>query len=205
MGPNGLNDLAPETNDPYVDLDQGKADTVGRGMTALSKVCKGVVLIRNEVALKPYELEDDKWIYLDKLAKLLQQFNELTKKVSGSQYPTLNRAMSVYNKLIDQLEDVIANEEDPVLKQATAQGRTKLLKYYVKMDSTPVYMVATAMDPVAVSGNKYEQEETTRSSTESPAEFCNQGGPNSGSSNERQCRENYENRYNGDEVMLRKV
>ncbi|KAF9371838.1 hypothetical protein CPC16_002815, partial [Podila verticillata] len=123
-------------------------------------------MCRNEVALKPYELEDDKWIYLDKLAKLLQQFNELTKKVSGSQYPTLNRAMSVYNKLIDQLEDVIANEEDPVLKQATAQGRTKLLKYYVKMDSTPVYMVATAMDPVAVSGNKYEQEETSNDERE---------------------------------------
>ncbi|KAF9369438.1 hypothetical protein CPB97_003595, partial [Podila verticillata] len=104
-------------------------------------------MCRNEVALKPYELEDDEWIYLDKLAKLLQQFNELTKNVSGSQYPTLNRAMSVYNKLIDQLKDVIMNEEDPVLKQATAQGRTKLLKYYAKMDSTPVYVVAMAMDP----------------------------------------------------------
>ncbi|KAG9319109.1 hypothetical protein KVV02_004693, partial [Mortierella alpina] len=200
MGPNGLNDLAPETNDPYVDLDQGEADRPAQGMTALAKVRRGVVHIRaspqrmrrfdricqsedckplqltrdvrtrwnstyamveraihlrnayqsmcrNEVALKPYELQDDEWEYLDKLAKLLQQFDELTKKVSGSQYPTLNRAMSVYNKLIDQLEDVIANEEDPVLKQAAAQGRSKLLKYYAKTDCTPVYAVPTAMDP----------------------------------------------------------
>jgi len=104
-------------------------------------------MCRIEVALTPFVLDDEEWSYLGKLASLLQQFEELTRQISGSKYPTLNRAMTVYNKLIDQLEDVIANEDNPALKRAAEQGRTKLLKYYAKTDSTPVYAVATAMDP----------------------------------------------------------
>ena len=46
MGPNGLNDLAPEGNDLYADLNQAQADTPGRAMSALAKLRKGVVHIR---------------------------------------------------------------------------------------------------------------------------------------------------------------
>lgn len=104
-------------------------------------------MCRSEPPLRSYELEEDDWIYLEKLVNLLERFNDLTKSVSGSLYPTINRAMTVYNKLIDRLDDVIASEDDLILVQAAIQGRTKLLKYYSKTDSTPVYAVATAMDP----------------------------------------------------------
>ncbi|KAF9981502.1 hypothetical protein BGZ79_006109, partial [Entomortierella chlamydospora] len=56
-------------------------------------------------------------------------------------------AMSVYNAMIDYLEDFIAKESDSMLNKAADQGLQKLLSYYSKTDSTPVYAVATAMDP----------------------------------------------------------
>ena len=104
-------------------------------------------MCRNEPQLGAYVLDDSEWVYLGKLNSLLIQFETMTDVVSGSFFPTLNRAMSVYNRLIDTLEDFIEKEDDPLLKQAAIQGRNKLLKYYSKTDSTYVYAVATAMDP----------------------------------------------------------
>ncbi|KAF9571669.1 hypothetical protein BGW38_008596 [Lunasporangiospora selenospora] len=72
----------------------------------------------------------------------------MTKTISSSVgYPTINRAMSVYNALIDALEEFIDRESSPSLREAATQGKQKLLDYYSKTDSTPVYAVATAMDP----------------------------------------------------------
>jgi hypothetical protein len=104
-------------------------------------------MCQNDPWLEAYVLDDSEWGYLGKLSSLLIQFETMTETVSGSFFPTLNRAMSVYNRLIDTLEDFIEKEENPLLKQAAIQGRNKLLKYYSKTDLTPVYAVATAMDP----------------------------------------------------------
>ncbi|KAG0045226.1 hypothetical protein BGZ89_005707, partial [Linnemannia elongata] len=49
--------------------------------------------------------------------------------------------------MIDTLDEFTEQEADPSLKQATIHGKQKLLDYYSKTDSTPVYAVATAMDP----------------------------------------------------------
>jgi hypothetical protein len=104
-------------------------------------------MCRNEPPLEAYVLDEAEWAYLEKLHGVLAGFDKMTETVSGSFFPTLNRAMSVYNRLIDNLEDFIRDVDDPLLKEAADQGRTKLLKYYSKTDSTPVYAVATAMDP----------------------------------------------------------
>lgn len=46
MGPNGLNDLAPETNDPYAEGEQDDADSPANNLTALAKLRKGIVRIK---------------------------------------------------------------------------------------------------------------------------------------------------------------
>lgn len=104
-------------------------------------------MCRSDIHLQAYVLDDDEWAYVKKLNGLLEGFETMTKCISGSFFPTLNRAMSVYNRLIDDLEDFIEHEDDALLKQAANQGKIKLLKYYSKTDSTPIYAVATAMDP----------------------------------------------------------
>ncbi|KFH70213.1 hypothetical protein MVEG_03064 [Podila verticillata NRRL 6337] len=105
-------------------------------------------MCQNEPKLGAYALEDDEWTYLEKLRCLLSQFETMTKTVSSSVgYPTINRAMSVYNAMIDTLEEFIEQETNPSLLRAAIQGKQKLLDYYSKTDSTPVYAVATAMDP----------------------------------------------------------
>ena len=83
-------------------------------------------MCQSEPQLVAYVLDDSEWIYLEKLHSLLFEFGRLTQKVSGSLYPTLNRAMTVYNKLIDTLEDFITKEHDTTLKQAAIQGKEKL-------------------------------------------------------------------------------
>jgi hypothetical protein len=105
-------------------------------------------MCQNDPKLADYSLDEEEWIYLRKVHSLLAEFELMTKTVLASVgYPTLNRAMSVYNVLIDKLEDFMENEDDPSLKNAATQGYNKLLKYYSKTDFTPVYAVATAMDP----------------------------------------------------------
>ena len=105
-------------------------------------------MCQNEPTLMEYALEAEEWSYLEKLHQLLGQFVDMTKIVSSSVgYPTINRAMSVYNAMIDTLEEFIEQETDLSLKEAAILGKQKLLKYYSKTDSTPVYAVATAMDP----------------------------------------------------------
>jgi len=105
-------------------------------------------MCRQDPKLSRYVLADTEWVYLTKLHGLLDPFNSMTTTVSASVgYPTINRAMSVYNALIDALEEFIEQEDDDTLKEAANEGKLKLLKYYTKTDSTPVYAVATAMDP----------------------------------------------------------
>ncbi|KAG0075100.1 hypothetical protein BGZ93_004320, partial [Podila epicladia] len=105
-------------------------------------------MCQNEPMLAGYILEDDEWTYLTKLSHVLKEFNTMTVAVSASVgFPTINRAMTVYNLLIDGLEDFIDHETNDSLKEAATQGKKKLLQYYSRTDSTPVYAVATAMDP----------------------------------------------------------
>ena len=66
-------------------------------------------MCQNDPNLAAYSLDEEEWIYLGKVHSLLLEFLEfevMTKTISSSvRYPTLNRAMSVYNVLIDKLED----------------------------------------------------------------------------------------------------
>lgn len=105
-------------------------------------------MCQNETTLTAYALNGGEWEYLEKLRTLLSHFVTMTTLVSSSiGYPTINRAISVYNDMIDGLEVFIENEDDRLLNQAANQGLQKLLHYYSKTDTTPVYAVATAMDP----------------------------------------------------------
>ncbi|KAF9271511.1 hypothetical protein BGZ74_005948, partial [Mortierella antarctica] len=105
-------------------------------------------MCQNEPMLTAYILEDDEWTYLKKLGHLLKEFSTMTVAVSASVgFHTINRAMTVYNLLIDGLEDFIDHETNNSLKEAALQGKKKLLEYYSRTDFTPVYAVATAMDP----------------------------------------------------------
>ncbi|KAG0354264.1 hypothetical protein BGX24_006991, partial [Mortierella sp. AD032] len=88
-------------------------------------------MCQNKIKLAEYALEEDEWLYLEKLRVLLEEFVTMTKIVSSSiSYPTINRAMSVYNALIDRLEEFIEKETDPSLLKAATNGKQKLQDYY---------------------------------------------------------------------------
>lgn len=96
-------------------------------------------ICQNEATFAAYTLEEGEWSYLERLRILLSQFVTMTKTVSSSVgYSTINKALSVYNTIIDALEEFIEQEVDPSLKQAAIRGKQKLLDYYSKTDSTPV-------------------------------------------------------------------
>ena len=98
-------------------------------------------MCQNESLLGAYALEEDEWIYLGKLHRLLNEFDTMTNIASSSvSFPTVNRAMSIYNAMIDTLEDFTEKETDESLKGAAMQGHQKLLEYYSKTGSS-VYAV----------------------------------------------------------------
>jgi len=85
-------------------------------------------MCQSEAPLAVYALNNDEWKYLEKLHMLLHEFNVLTMFISSSlSYPTINRAMSIYNAMLDHLEEFYNKENDPLLKQAATQGINKLI------------------------------------------------------------------------------
>ena len=66
--------------------------------------------------------------------------------VSASTYPTLSITVSLYNILIDHLEDINdRNDIDSNIQEATKICREKILEYYNKTNKT--YMLAVILDP----------------------------------------------------------
>lgn len=99
--------------------------------------------------LTPYKLDDYEWIYLSKVMSLLRSFDQASKHLSSSvSYPSINKTIVFYNKLIDAIEDFMEDPDlDDQLYRAAYLGREKLKKYYIKTDYTHIYSVVTALDP----------------------------------------------------------
>jgi hypothetical protein len=59
------------------------------------------------------QLSDDDWKVLHVVAQVLSVFDDATRKLSATRYPTLNHSLVVYNHLIDELEDFydVCNDE----------------------------------------------------------------------------------------------
>jgi hypothetical protein len=72
-------------------------------LSQLRKVAKGVP-----------ELSSEEWVLLDVAGQLLGLFEEGSRWLCAANYPTLNRAVCVYNHLLDELENFLGrcNEEE---------------------------------------------------------------------------------------------
>ena len=55
----------------------------------------------------PMEVDRHEWDLLSKLATILQPFKEVSVTCEGENYPTLNRVVPLYNKLLDKMEHII--------------------------------------------------------------------------------------------------
>lgn len=119
--------------------------------------------LRSIPKLRKYVLEDDEWLKVDELMKLLAPFREATVMLSNEHSPTISRVAAVYQALLDHLEKYVKNESDmsgpgPSKKRkanapdirlypewlvtAAKQGLSKLEKYYPSTDGL-VYVVGT--------------------------------------------------------------
>lgn len=108
-----------------------------------------VSMCHSTPALRQHQVSEDEWAYLENVCELLKFFDDVTTEISASQsYPTINKTIVVYNELLDSLDLFIDDaNNDARLRTAAEQAREKLLKYYRKTDLSPVYAVASVMDP----------------------------------------------------------
>jgi hypothetical protein len=81
--------------------------------------------LSNFTKLKPDlpELSDGEWELLGVVARLLGIFDEATRALSATNYPTLNRAVPVYNYLFNKLEDFRDACDDDARENATTIGQ----------------------------------------------------------------------------------
>jgi hypothetical protein len=110
-------------------------------------------------------LSDEEWELLGVVARLLSIFDQATRKLSAVNYPTLNRAVPIYNYLFNNLEDfrdacdgktslretaAIISQCSPVvkgaLKNAIQAAYDKLCEYYGKTWAD-MYAIAVILDP----------------------------------------------------------
>jgi hAT family C-terminal dimerisation region len=102
--------------------------------------------------LVKYSLQESDWQYLEELCSLLKPFDTLTTKISASQsYATIPLAIPTYNVLMDAIEDFGSqkNKQEflPDICRGADAAMDKLKKYYSKTDDSPIYAVATALNP----------------------------------------------------------
>lgn len=69
-------------------------------------------------------------------------FKKATLAICGAKYTTISYIILFYNILIDILEDFIDGENDATLVSAAKVCISKLLKYYRKVDSSPIYTIS---------------------------------------------------------------
>ena len=93
-----------------------------------------------------YEITDAEWKDCQDVADFLHPFAVVTKHVEGIKYPTLSCVIPLYNRLMDTLDDAIAdNKKSRVLREAAKAAVKKIEKYYDK--TTGDHLVATILDP----------------------------------------------------------
>ncbi len=86
--------------------------------------------------------------FLKVIASLIQEFNDVTSFVSQSSSPTISHVFSLYNLLIDNVDDFITaleaknyDQNRTFIKAANACLH-KLQKYYSKTDENALYVPA---------------------------------------------------------------
>lgn len=92
------------------------------------------------------DIGEDGWVKIKECVDFLEPFASVTKHVEGFKYPTLCSVISLYNKLLDVLEDWSnKGTHSQISKDAAFAALSKITKYYEK--TTKVYLVCTVLDP----------------------------------------------------------
>jgi hypothetical protein len=111
------------------------------------------------------QLSDEEWKLLDVAEQLLGAFDKVTRRLSATEYPTLNRVVPIYNHLFNKLEDLrdvcdgladcqgnaaITDQCSPtskrVLRNAIQAAYDKIKEYYDKTWAG-MYAIAVILDP----------------------------------------------------------
>ena len=95
--------------------------------------------------LKNYIFTDDNWAIFEQTKNFLELFQETTTMVSALTYPTLSITVSLYNVLIDHLEDINNRNDIDLNIQEAAKICWEKIEYYNKTNKT--YMLAVILDP----------------------------------------------------------
>jgi len=133
----------------------------------IERACELRIPLSNLTKLNPDlpELSDEEWELLGVVARLLSIFDQATRALSATEYPTLNRAVPIYNYLFNKLEDfrdacdgkasaqgdaAIIDQCSPVVKDAFSKAikaaHDKLCTYYGKTWAD-MYAIAVILDP----------------------------------------------------------
>ena len=91
--------------------------------------------------LTEFVLKEVEWRSLTSLKDLLSDFDTLTTKVCASKtYPTITTTITVYNRLMEIIEDYIKNNENchPDIYCGAKAAYEKLGKYYAATDNSPI-------------------------------------------------------------------
>lgn len=97
-------------------------------------------------------LTDGDWVAIKELLDFFSIFVKTTTMMQGDTYPTLNRTLPEYLRLIKSLESVrdgkdAWNIKSPSIREAAIAALTKMNEYFAKNDSSPTAFVATMCDP----------------------------------------------------------
>lgn len=133
----------------------------------INRACELRTPLSNLAKIHPElpQLNNEEWEVLEVIARLLSIFDEATRALSATNYPTLNRAVPVYNYLFNKLEDfrdacdneagargnaAIIGQCSPVVKDAlrtAIQAAHDKLRTYYGQTWADMYAIAVILDP----------------------------------------------------------
>lgn len=108
---------------------------------------------KNCPSLKKFKLKESEWEIIERVLDILIAFKEASKALGNEKFPSLARAVTTINILIDKIEEIVfeldGNENRTHLDEnmiiALQAGKDKILEYYNK--SNWISCIDLILDP----------------------------------------------------------
>ncbi|CAG8688004.1 13299_t:CDS:1, partial [Acaulospora morrowiae] len=95
-------------------------------------------IVRKIPELSKFGLLPQEWDMLKEISLPLKVFRKISKTLCGESYVTMPLAVSAYNLIMDDLEDLQGKGLSSVIEEAIRVSLNKLRSYYARSDS-PMY------------------------------------------------------------------
>ncbi|KAH9913426.1 hypothetical protein B0H21DRAFT_655766, partial [Amylocystis lapponica] len=107
----------------------------------INTIKKGSKIVQ-KIPWTAFKFNNGDWLRVDLCVDILADANRYQQTFSSDRIPTLHRVIPALEGLLARWDRKLENAKYLIYHLAVSRGIGKLSKYYLKLDNTPVYVLA---------------------------------------------------------------